>query len=100
MAATKVPYDQTTVIGAEIATGVDLVRRGMDLIYRAKAAIDAATDGGTDKDALISGDFGATNSAAAALYWDATYTMKYTLDNAISGGLATALANMDKGISG
>lgn len=100
MAETYVRYDQTTPIGAEMAQGVDLVRRGMDLLYRAKTAVDAVTDGGTDKDALIGSDFGANDHANALLMWDAMYTIKYTLDQANSGGLSGALANLDKGISG
>jgi len=100
MAATKVIYDATKPIGAEMATGVDLLRRGYDSLYRAKAAIDAATDGGNNKDALIGGDFGAADSPNAALMWDAMYTLKFVLDNATSGGLITAVAALDKGVSG
>lgn len=99
MAATKVNYDASTPIGAEMAHGVDLLRRGYDSIYRAKVAIDAATDGGNDKDALTGSDFGAATSADAILMWDAMYTLKFVLDNATSGGLLTSIGDLDKGVS-
>jgi hypothetical protein len=68
-------------------------------ILRAYGAAVVATDGGTTKDNLIGGDFGAADSANALLFWDALYGVDYILANDATGFLAK-LAALDKGVSG
>lgn len=99
MAATKVNYDSTRPIGGELAQAVDHLRRGLDLFNRAKAAIDSATDGGTNKNVLTGADFGAADNTNASLMWDAAYSINYVMSNAVAGGLSVSLAALDKGLT-
>ena len=99
MAATYVDFDATTVHGATIAKGVDLIQQGIELVRRGHGAANVATDAGTTKDALIGGDFGAANTAQAVLYWTQLNTIVTLLNTADSGGFTLALGSLDKGVS-
>jgi hypothetical protein len=99
MAVTYAEFDASKPHGGTIAKGADLIRRGRDLINRAYEAANAVTDAGTTKDNLIAGDFGAVDSANAALLWTALSTVKNLLDADDAGGLSSSLASLDKGLS-
>lgn len=99
MAVTYVKFDASKPIGAVLAESADKLREGRDLLNRAMAAINAATDAGTTKDNLIGGDFGALDSTNAALMWTAAVSVKTLLDGDDAGGLDMYVASLDKGRS-
>ncbi len=100
MSVTYAKYDASKPHGATLARAADLLRRGRDEMNRAMAAIEAATDAGTTKDNLIGGDFGALDSANAALMWTAAVSVKTLLDGDDAGGLSLYLSSLDKGVPG
>lgn len=99
MAQTYVTYDSAKPIGGVLATGVDNFLKGWDEIVRAHAAMNAATDAGTDTLPLISGDFGAATTADAAQMWTQVNSTKTIIDADVAGGLFISLASVDKGAS-
>lgn len=97
MSVTYAHYDASKPIGALLASAADKIRQGRNDLNRAMAAINSATDAGTTKDNLIGGDFGAIDSANAALLWTASVSVKTLLDGDDSGGLDLYLSSLDKG---
>jgi hypothetical protein len=100
MSVTYVKFDASKPIGALLASAADKLIQGRDELNRAMEAINAATDAGTTKDNLINGDFGALDSANAALMWTAAVSVKTLLDGDDAGGLSLYLSSLDKGVSG
>jgi len=100
MAITYASYDTSKPNGGTLAQAVDYLRRGRDLLNRAYAAANAATDAGSDTTKLVDGDFGATDNTNAQRMWDQMSTIKTLLDGDDAGGLSAAVGSLDKGLSG
>lgn len=100
MAVTRYSYDASKALGGVLSVALNKLSEGRAGLLRWTAAADAATDAGTNKMALIGGDFGATTSADATLMWDQNLTIKTLLNTADVGGYGAAVASGDKGTPG
>lgn len=100
MAVTRYSYNAAAPLGSVLSISLDRLSTGRAELLRWYQAADTITNGGTNKMALIGGDFGATLSADATLMWDQMSTIKNLLDAQDPGGLAAAIASGDKGTPG
>ena len=99
MAVTYAQYDTSKPNGGTLAKAVDYLRRGRDLLNRAHAAANQATDAGSTTANLVGGDFGALDNTNAQRMWDNLNTIKTLLDGDDAGGLNSSIGSLDKGIS-
>lgn len=100
MAVTYVVYDPSKPVGATLARAAALLSEGREELERAMASINAMSNGGASTDNLIGGDFGALNSANAALMFSQTFAATNLLASIDPGGYAAAVASLYKGVPG
>lgn len=101
MAVTYVIYTPGLTVSATISRAAALLSEGREELDRAFQSINAATNGGATKDNLIGGpDFGALNSANAALMYDQTFAAYNLLNSIDAGGYRAAIASLYKGMPG
>ena len=65
----RITYNATTIGGAMVAEGIDHIRKGRDLLTRAKSLADSVFGGGVTPALLeLSAEFGVSASQGAAFY--------------------------------
>lgn len=90
----RVEYDTQTVFGSTLADAVNDLTNALNKIDRVYAAMDLATNAGTDTTTLVNGSFGARTGEGGDL-WTAVGSLRGVLAGA--SGLETFRAQLDQG---